>query len=685
MKISKVVYKLFENTSTIGISYISKRYLTVPSMREAITKAEICLGYSIKDLCIKQNFNQKFTPKLCDTLMDKSSSHPVLMADKKLDPEIEVNYKSRALLTLLLAKVVSTLPEPKTTPQFKFNLNFDSKFGASLTKQLLLAETIELIHGGCVYHTTGVASNNSDITSGADNKQTVEFLLKVQLKDSRVTELMSKALRDYIEAEYLSVKLKEQIAVADVNNLLDNWVNITCMKNASLLAHGCQSMVYLSTNCEDIKDTVYKFGNSVGFAWNICDELDLFNKLTTTQDNCITNIDFIYTLPMLLYFKSNPQLLSYFNQFKVYEVLTEGEKVVGFPMSYFNVDNLLRDQLDLKTFTLDKVNTRYIAESNHPIVDIARDMFDNHNHFETNIRNNKMKNYIMDNTGNMLLLLLAKVSQCLPSFNSSDKTIIKKQNDFVEIYSMINKALFIHHEAVINLPVNTTSNTHQITTNPVIKRLNDANKISILGGDYLLSYAIVKLANLVNNNSALKLIMCAIDDYCIYHFNNDKNVDQIDIPSNKMTIFDWEEMSGYSLTKMLAYCSQIMFLLAKHSDRYQKSGFDVGYYSQLVWNLKYEMDIFMDNTDYNDVPIKLMSAPVIFHMQSDPKFYDYLSQMINSKDDINNNLIKQIILKGPAIDICNRYLDLYTNKAIKALNVFPDCTAKTIIRNAIFA
>ena len=44
-----------------------------------------------------------------------------------------------------------------------------------------------------------------------------------------------------------------------------------------------------------------------------------------------------------------------------------------------------------------------------------------------------------------------------------------------------------------------------------------------------------------------------------------------------------------------------------------------------------------------------------------------------------------MILNGPAFDKCDRYLDLYTNKALKSLDIFPDCTAKTILKDAIIA
>lgn len=215
-----------------------------------------------------------------------------------------------------------------------------------------------------------------------------------------------------------------------------------------------------------------------------------------------------------------------------------------------------------------KVNTKYISESNHPIVGIARDMFGSDDR-----RENDQKE-----SATLLLLLLAKMSQTLPSFKSDDE-VIKRQHHFVEIFQMISKALFIHHEAVLDIPTDT------IARRPDLKRLNDANKISILGGDYLLSFAIVRLTRLMNDTSILQLLMCAIEEYCNDHFDSREPTDDTFLPSANMTVLDWEEMSGYSLTKLIAYCSQIMLLLAKQSDRYQKAAFDIGYHLQLIWNV----------------------------------------------------------------------------------------------------
>lgn len=44
-----------------------------------------------------------------------------------------------------------------------------------------------------------------------------------------------------------------------------------------------------------------------------------------------------------------------------------------------------------------------------------------------------------------------------------------------------------------------------------------------------------------------------------------------------------------------------------------------------------------------------------------------------------------MIIEGPALDRCHKQLELYTHKAIKSLDIFPDSMAKQILKNVIIA
>lgn len=122
--------------------------------------------------------------------------------------------------------------------------------------------------------------------------------------------------------------------------------------------------------------------------------------------------------------------------------------------------------------------------------------------------------------GGIILLTLAKAAESIPAFKSTPE-IAKKQKAYAEIYEMIDKALYIHHDAIVNLPSGSEAESMQN------KALNDGNKISVLGGDYLVSYGMLKLATLVQNSFVLELLGSAIDNYCVYHFNGERDSSEL--------------------------------------------------------------------------------------------------------------------------------------------------------------
>lgn len=295
--------------------------------------------------------------------------------------------------------------------------------------------------------------------------------------------------------------------------------------------------------------------------------MNLFSKLCSKLSSELSLRQFF----MFSHLNQFPAKFSrkYSSSHKLSQILEDASKIVNIPSSHFGIKKLLDSEFDLSSFAINKINMKAMIDSKHPIVGIASDIFDD----EGNEKFNK-------HMGGLVLLLIAAIGERIPSFKPNQE-ITTKQLAFAEAYELIEKALFIHHQAVLNLP------TGPDAIRPEISNLNDGNKISILGGDYLLSHAIVKIANLVKNSVILELLGSAIDDYCIYHFNKFET-DSNFLASNAfntINILDWEEMSGVCSTKLLAYSCQFMLLLARSSERYQKAAFNVGHNLQLIWNV----------------------------------------------------------------------------------------------------
>ena len=93
----------------------------------------------------------------------------------------------------------------------------------------------------------------------------------------------------------------------------------------------------------------------------------------------------------------------------------------------------------------------------------------------------------------MLLLARAAGPNGSKDFDMSTG-VLESQRKLAEIIEMINTAQAIH-KSVVNLPVNIASEPDE-DVRSILSQLEYGNKISILGGDYLLANACTGLAAL---------------------------------------------------------------------------------------------------------------------------------------------------------------------------------------------
>ncbi|RWS23716.1 geranylgeranyl pyrophosphate synthase/polyprenyl synthetase-like protein, partial [Leptotrombidium deliense] len=345
----------------------------------------------------------------------------------------------------------------------------------------------------------------------------------------------------------------------------------------------------------------------------------------------------------------------------------EAERLTSVPLSHFQIKNMMRDEYDLSQFALDKVIDlkRCLHENNHPIISVAQQIFE-----ECDSEHQKVYS-----SGGLVVLLVAKVLQSVPSFKESSQ-IWDKQKVLAECYEMIDKAMFIHHKSIINIPPNNDNDKH-------LDILNSGNKLAVLGGDYLFSYGIIRLASLVKRASVFDFIGAAIDDYCITHFkcdHEDKHGNMF--PWEGISVTDWEQLGGYCSTNLLAYSCQYVAILSNLSSiRFEKAAYDLGRNLRLKWNIEEDIKSI---TDEEREDFKLFSAPVVLHIQRHPKFLRELHNL--SKDDkMNIKKIKEIILEGNAVKDCEVLLNDYSSSALRATNLFPDNEERQSLRNIIFA
>ncbi|RWR99835.1 geranylgeranyl pyrophosphate synthase/polyprenyl synthetase-like protein, partial [Dinothrombium tinctorium] len=304
--------------------------------------------------------------------------------------------------------------------------------------------------------------------------------------------------------------------------------------------------------------------------------------------------------------------------------------------------------------------------NNHPIIEVAQQIFqENYSEYE-NVRS----------SGGLVVLLVAKALQSVPSYKENSQ-IWDKQKVLAECYEMIDKAMYIHHKAIINIPPNTQNEKK-------LDILNNGNKLAVLGGDYLFSYGFMRLMSLVTKASVLDFIGAAIDDYCISHFMSHKEDARGNMfPWEGISLTDWEQLGGYCSTNLLAYSCQYVATLSNLSSiRFEKAAYDLGRNLRLKWNIEEDIKAIQNEESESFRPL---SAPVVLHVQRNPKFLHELNKLKKSEENSNIQKIKEIILDGNAIKDCELLLKVYSNSALRATKILPDTEQRRSLQDIVNA
>ncbi|KAM9356395.1 all trans-polyprenyl-diphosphate synthase PDSS2 isoform 2-T2 [Pholidichthys leucotaenia] len=179
------------------------------------------------------------------------------------------------------------------------------------------------------------------------------------------------------------------------------------------------------------------------------------------------------------------------------KVVSDAEKLVGYPTSFMSLRCLLSDELSNVA-----MHVRKLVGTQHPLLNTARGfVYDSKNNLQMR---------------GLIILLLSKAAG--PGRLASDvqdmvSGIYPSQRNLAEITELIHTA-FLVHRGIVNLKECTVSDGP-------LKDMEFGNKMAVLSGDFLLANACTGLAQL-NNTKVVELISSAIGDLVqgIYYENS---------------------------------------------------------------------------------------------------------------------------------------------------------------------
>ncbi|XP_055981067.1 all trans-polyprenyl-diphosphate synthase PDSS2 [Sorex fumeus] len=345
------------------------------------------------------------------------------------------------------------------------------------------------------------------------------------------------------------------------------------------------------------------------------------------------------------------------------QVVSEAEKIVGYPTSFMSLRCLLSDELSNIA-----MQVRKLVGTRHPLLTTARGLVQDS-------RNNLQLR-------GLVVLLISKAagpSSVDVSCQNYDMVsgIYSCQRSLAEITELIHTALLVHR-GIVNL------NELQSSDGP-LKDMQFGNKIAILSGDFLLANACNGLA-LLQNTKVVELIASALMDLVqgVYH-ENSTSAKENDI-TDDIGISAWKEQTFLSHGALLAKSCQAAMELAKHDAEVQDMAFQYGKHMAMSHKINSDLQPFIKEKTSDLMTFNLNSAPVVLHQEILGRDL-WIKQIEEAKEKgrLNYAKLRETIKAGKgvtsAIDLC-RY---HGNKALEALESFPPSEARSALENIVFA
>ncbi|XP_046391917.1 all trans-polyprenyl-diphosphate synthase PDSS2 [Ischnura elegans] len=270
-----------------------------PDWNRAVSEAEKIVGYPTSFLSLRWLLSDEIANIALHLRQLVGSNHPLLKTAKSLIYNGRNNMQAWGLIVLLLSKAAGHL---------NANSLEEDKAAGVLHSQRALAEITEMIRTSHLVHKglvnirpgeyTGDARTLSDMMFG--NKIALlggDYLLGnscvelAALRDYELVELMSSAVRDLAEGEFvgrrdsqnnplpgppLDGNAEESSSYAFSPSAEEEWVMRNVLSAGGLLGKSCRGALKLAGHVEEVQQQGFLFGKHLALAWQACFDLEPF-------------------------------------------------------------------------------------------------------------------------------------------------------------------------------------------------------------------------------------------------------------------------------------------------------------------------------------------------------------------------------------------------------------------------
>lgn len=136
---------------------------------------------------------------------------------------------------------------------------------------------------------------------------------------------------------------------------------------------------------------------------------------------------------------------------------------------------------------------------------------------------------------------------------------------------------------------------------------------------------------------------------------------------------------------LLGKSCQAAMILAKHNEDTQREVYFMGKHLYLGYRAAKDLKLFKSKKLPTSGRFSLVSAPILFHLEHQPEFYEEIEKGLESIDNIDFEKIHRIVRNGPGIEKTQELLNKNNLIAFTLLHKFPKSDSQQAIENLILA
>lgn len=263
---------------------------TKPDWNKAVSEAEKIVGYPTSFLSLRWLLSDEIANVALHLRKLVGSNHPLLKTAKGLLYNGKNNMQAWGLIVLLLSKAAGHLNVNEMEEDKAAGVLYSQRALAEVTEMI---RTSHLVHKGLVNIHPGLFQEGAvlnDMTFG--NKIALlsgDYLLSnccvelAALRNQEITELMSSAVRDLTESEFVGQR-DQQNNPLPTNPLegspVEEWTLRSELSGGRLLGKSCEGTLRLAGHSKEFSKEGYKFGKHLALAWQACLDMEPFMPLS---------------------------------------------------------------------------------------------------------------------------------------------------------------------------------------------------------------------------------------------------------------------------------------------------------------------------------------------------------------------------------------------------------------------